>query len=227
MSSELAVDTFVKNVRTSNVAGEVFFNKFLEHARQYVAKELGEQPPGSLETGIVSEFLVKACDKMGKTPLAAMVYASNAMLYGVSRAEAYISGFTGPIFRLIVESAVKDQVELLGLADESGRLEPYAAANRFIEAITMSLPYFPRDAIRVSKESDGEMHLSISSCPATAVCKALKEEGVKRVIGEECQTASTVASWVKRLSGKTVDCRDLKRDLSGSTCKVEVTLVII
>jgi hypothetical protein len=227
MSSELAVDTFVKNVSNNSVAGPVFFNKFLEYASQYIANEFGEKLPDSLETGVVSEFLVKACDKKGETPLAAMVYASNAMLYGVSKAEAYISGFTGPIFRLIVESTVKDQVELLGLADESGHLEPFAAANKFIEAITTSVPYFPMNGIRLSEGNDGEMHLDISSCPATDVCKALKEEGVKRIIGEECQTASTVASWVKRLSGKVFDCRDLKRDLHGSTCRVKATLIMV
>ena len=227
MSSEMVVDTFTKNVRTNGVAGAVFFKKFLEYACQFISKSVGERPPDSGEIGCVSNFLVKACDRMGKTPLGAIVCASNAMLYGASKAEAFLSGFTGPIFRLIVESSVKDQVELLGLADEGGRLEPLAAANRFIEAITVTIPYFPKDSIQLSQGKDSSMCLSISSCPAADVCKALKDEGVKRVFGEECQTASTVASWMKRLSGKTVDCNNLRRDLSGSTCRVEATLTVI
>jgi hypothetical protein len=223
----MAVDTFIKNVKTNGVAGAVFLKKFLEYACQFIAKNGGEKPPDSSETESVSMFLVNACDKIAKTPLEAMVRASNAMLYGVSKAEAFLSGFTGPLFRLIVESSVKDQVELLGLNDEAGRLDPLAAASRFVEAITVSIPYFPKDSIHLSQEEDNSICLGVISCPATDVCRALKEEGVKRVTGEECQTASTLASWVKRLSGKTVDCRELKRDLSGPTCRVEAMLTVI
>jgi hypothetical protein len=156
-----------------------------------------------------------------------MVYALNTMIYGMSKAEALISGFTGPIFRLIIEASVKAQMDLLGFSDLTGRLEPLEAAKKFVEAITVSVPYFAKDSFHLSQSGHSEISLGISSCPTIEACKTLKDEGVRHILAEECHTASSVESWVKRLSGKAVDCRDLKRELSGSACKVMATIVVM
>jgi hypothetical protein len=223
----LAVDTFIENVKSQAVAGAVFYKKFLEFACTFAAERAKEKPPNPNDLTCAADYLIGVSDSLGRTPLEAMVYASNAMLYGVSKAEAFLSGRTGPLFKLIIEASVRDQREMLGLSGESPRLEPLEAAKQFVDALTISVPYFPKDSISLLHEADGSISIKVSSCPATDVCKALKDEGVKRVVGDECQTISIIASWVKHSSEETVDWRIISKDLSGSSCRVRGKLILL
>jgi hypothetical protein len=229
MSVEFVVDAFLEAVKKEgSIMGPVFFRLFSKQIVEFLARANGEKPPEVDNIDAARESLITITNKKCKTPNEAMVFAANAMSYAVCKAEAFIAGATGPISRRVIRSSVQDTMTLTGLMEEAGKVDAPTGATKFVKIITNDVKYFEPSSISVSKDGkENTLTLSVTNCPGAEVCRTLQTEGVKRVVGEQCQTISMVSLALEFLLNRSVDYKVCRRELSGSGCTMNGDIIIM
>ena len=221
MSVEFVIDAYLEALKKEgSIVGPVFYRLFSKYTKELAAKKAGEKPPEKDGLEETRRYLIEVCNKKCSTPHDAMVYASNAMAGGVCMAEAYIQGSTGPISRRIIRASVEDTLNLTGLMEEAGKLDSFTAGNKFVDVITKTIQYFDPSNVSLTKEVSGDLLFTIDHCPGSEICNLLKAEGIKRVIGEECQVLSMLGLSVEFLVKRTSDYTVASKQLGATDCKM-------
>jgi hypothetical protein len=222
MSVEFVIDAYMEAIkREGSIVGPVFYRLFSKYTNGLVAKKVGEKPPETEGLEETRSYLIDVCSKKCSTPREAMIYASNAMAGGVCMAEAYIEGATGPISRRIIRASVEDTLSFTGLMEEAGKLDSYAAGAKFVDVITRTVQYFDPANVSLLKEGNGDLLFTVDHCPGSEICNLLRTEGIKRVIGEECQVLSMLGLSVEFLVKRTTDYAVVSKQLDAADCKMK------
>jgi hypothetical protein len=227
MSAEFVIDAYLEAVKNAgSMVGPVFFRLFSKYTSEFVSKKLGETPPQLDSLEQVKGYLVDVSNKRCETPLEAMHYVSNAMACGVCQAEAYIQGAMGPISRRVIRSSVEGTMSLTGLMEEAGKVDAYTGARKFLDVITTTVQYFNPNDVSLERGGNNKLIFDITHCPGSEVCRLLQSQGIKRVIGEECQILSMLGLSVEFLIRKTVDYKVLSKQLGASDCKMKGNILV-
>jgi hypothetical protein len=110
--------------------------------------------------------------------------------------------------------------------EEAGKVDAYTGVRKFLDVITTTVQYFNPNDVSLENGGDNKVIFNITHCPGSEVCRLLQTQGIKRVIGEECQILSMLGLSVEFLLGKPVDYQVLSKQLGASDCKMKGNIMM-